>query len=53
MEYFTQTRKMWSSELSAYNKVIVDNTFAVPVLIPTIDRYVCALDWTVGEIKDN
>ena len=44
-EYFTRTRKIWSSEL-AYNKVIADNAFAVPVLIPTIG----VLDWTIGEI---
>ena len=35
-EYFTRTRKIWSSELSAYSKVIAHNAFAVPVLIPTI-----------------
>ena len=46
-EYFTRTRKIWSSELSAYNKVIVHNAFAVPILIPTIG----VLDWTIGEIK--
>ena len=47
-EYFTRTRKVWSSELSAYNKMIAHNTFEVPVLIPTIG----VLDWTIGEIKD-
>ena len=47
-EYFTRTRKIWSSELSAYNKVIAHNAFAVPVLIPAIG----VLDWTIGEIKD-
>ena len=47
-EYFTRTRKIWSSELSAYNKVIAHNAFAVPVLIPTIG----VLDWTIGEIKE-
>ena len=47
-EYFTRTRKIWSSELSAYNKVIAHNAFAVPVLIPTIG----VLDWTTSEIKD-
>ena len=36
-EYFTRTRKIWSSELSAYNKVLAHNAFTVPVLIPTID----------------
>ena len=47
-EYFTRTRKIWSSELSAYNKVVSHNAFAVPVLIPAIG----VLDWTIGEIKD-
>ena len=47
-EYFTRTRKIWSSELIAYNKVVGHNAFAVPVLIPTIG----VLDWTIGEIKD-
>ena len=34
--YFIQTKKIWSSELSAYNKVIAHNAFTVPVLIPTM-----------------
>ena len=46
-EYFTQARKIWSSELRTY-KVIAHNAFPVPVLIPTIG----ALDWTIGKIKD-
>ena len=45
-EYFTRTRKIWSSELSAYNKVIAHNAFAVP------NPSNCVLDWTIGEIKD-
>ena len=47
-EYFTRTRKIWSSKLSAYNKMIAHSAFAVPVLNPTIS----VLDWTIGEIKD-
>ena len=47
-EYFTRTKKIWSSDLSAYNKVIAHNAFAVPVLIPTIG----VLDWIIGEIED-
>ena len=47
-EYFTRTRKIWSSDLSAYNKVIAHYAFAVFILIPTIG----ILDWTIGEIKD-
>ena len=34
--YFTWVRKIWTSELSAYNKVIAHNSFALPVLVPTI-----------------
>ena len=45
---FTQTGKIKSSELSAYNKVVVHNTFSVLTLIPTIG----VLDCTVGKIKD-
>jgi len=46
-EYFTRTRKIWSSELSAYNKVIAHNSFAVPVLISTVG----VLDWNISEIQ--
>ena len=28
-EYFTRVRKLWNSELSAYNKVITHNSFAL------------------------
>ena len=41
-------KEIWSSELSADNKVIAHNAFAVPVLIPAIG----VLDWTIDEIKD-
>ena len=34
-EYFTRVRKIWISELSAYNKVIAHNSFAIPVVVPT------------------
>ena len=34
-EYFTRLRKIWTSELSAYNKVIAHNSFALPGLVPT------------------
>ena len=39
-------KKIWTSELSAYNKHIAHNAFAVPVLIPTFG----ILDWTIQEI---
>ena len=40
-------KKIWTSELSAYNKNIAYNAFAVPVLIPTFG----ILDWTIQKIK--
>ena len=33
-EYKKRVRKIWSSELSAYNKHIPHNVFALPVLAP-------------------
>ena len=46
-EYKTRLHKIWSSELSGRNKSIAHNTFAVPILTPTIG----ILDWTKQEIK--
>ena len=43
-----RVKKIWSSELSAYNKTIAHNSFATPVITPTIS----ILDWTIQEIKD-
>ena len=47
-EYLSRVKKTWSSELSAYNKTIARNSFATPVITPTIG----ILDWTIQEIKD-
>ena len=47
-EYFTRVRKIWTSELSAYNKVIDHNSFALPILVPTFG----ILDWSIQDIKD-
>ena len=47
-EYKKRVRKIWSSELNNINKVQAHNTFAVPVLTPTIG----VLSWTKKEIKD-
>ena len=41
-------RKIWSSELSAYNKHLAHNTFALPVLTPTFG----ILDWTIREVEN-
>ena len=47
-EYLSRVRKIWSSELSAYNKTIAHNSFAIPVITPTVG----ILDWTKEEIKN-
>ena len=47
-EYKKRVRKIWSSELSAYNKHLAHNTFAPPVLTPTFG----VLDWTICEIEN-
>ena len=46
-EYLNRVRKIWSSELSDFNKVIAHNSFAVPVITPTIG----IIDWTIDEIR--
>ena len=46
-EYLSRVKKICSSELSAYNKTIAHNSFATPVITPTIG----ILDWTIQEIK--
>ena len=38
---------MWFSELSDFNKVIANNSFAVPIITPTIG----IIDWTIGKIR--
>ena len=45
--YTKRMKKIWTSELSAYNKHIAHNAFAVPVLIPTFG----ILDWTKQETE--
>ena len=47
-EYLSRVKKIWSSELSAFNKTIAHNAFATPVITPTMG----ILDWTIQEIKD-
>ena len=47
-EYPSRVKKIWSSELSAFNKTIAHNAFATPVITPTMG----ILDWTIQEIKD-
>ena len=44
-EYYKRVKKIWKSELSAYNKHVPHNAFTVPVLILTFGL----LDWTINE----
>ena len=46
-EYLNRDWKMWSSELSDFNKVIAHNNVAVPNINPTIG----IIDWTIDEIR--
>ena len=46
-EYLSRVKKIWTSELSDYNKVTAHNTFATPVITPTVG----ILDWTIAEIE--
>ena len=46
-EYLNRVRKMWFSELSDFNKVIANNSFAGPIITPTIG----IIDWTIGKIR--
>ena len=47
-EYKKCVQKIWSSKLSAYNKHITHNVFALPVLAPTFG-IIC---WTIQEIEN-
>ena len=47
-EYLSRVKKIWLSELTAFNKTIAHNAFAIPVIAPTM----VILDWTIQEIKD-
>ena len=44
-EYLNRVRKIWSSEYSDYNKVIAYNSFAIPVITPTVG----IIYWTIDE----
>ena len=46
-EYFRRVRTIWSSQLNSRNKTIAQNTFALPILVPTAG----ILDWTIEEIE--
>ena len=46
-EYLNRVRKIWSSELSDFNKAVAHNSFAVPIITPTIG----IINWTIDEIR--
>ena len=46
-EYLSRVKKIWSSELSDYNKVVAYNRFATPIITPTVGM----IDWTVDDIE--
>ena len=46
-EYLNRVKKIWSSELSDYNKVVVYNSFATPIITPTVG----IIDWTIDDIE--
>ena len=46
-EYYTRVKRIRNSELSSVNKLIAQNSFAVPVLTTTAG----ILHWTIDEIK--
>ena len=46
-EYLPRVKKIWTSELSDYNKATANNTFATPVITPTVG----IVDWTIAEIE--
>ena len=46
-QYYKRVKKIWKSEVSAYNKNVTHNAFPVVVLIPTFGL----LNWTLNEIK--
>ena len=46
--FLTWVKNIWQSELLSFNKVIVRNTFAIPVLRTAVRL----IDWTIEEIKE-
>ena len=46
-EYLNCIKKIWSLELSDYNKVVAHNSFATQIIIPTVG----IIDWTIDDIE--
>ena len=47
-ELYHRCRKLWSSELSAYNKATGHNTFVTSVISPTFG----IIDWNIEDLKE-
>ena len=47
-EYYRRVKAIWLSELNSRNKTIGHNSFAIPILIPTVG----ILEWNIKEIED-
>ena len=46
-EYLSRVKKIWSSELSGYNKVVVHNSFATPMITLTVG----IINWTIDDTE--
>ena len=46
-EFLSRVKKIWSSELSDYNKVVAHNIFATPIITPTVG----VTDWTIDDVE--
>ena len=46
-EYIRRIRKIWSSELNSFNKILATNAFAVPIVTYSFG----ILDWTKEDLK--
>ena len=47
-ELYARCRKVWSSELSAYNKTTAHNIFVISIITPTFG----IIDWSIEELKE-
>ena len=47
-EYYRRVKAIWLSELNSRNKTVAHNSFAIPILIPTVG----ILEWNIKEIED-
>ena len=47
-EYYRRVKAIWLSELNSRNKTVAHNSFAIPILVPTVG----ILEWNIKEIED-